>query len=88
MNDNYKPKNEKPKDTDRKYMIEARKNKKLTQSELGALVGVSSNCITQYEKNVRFPKPNILLKICKILEIDIKLFLFTNIINNKKMAYC
>ena len=74
MNEKFKTKNEKPKNTDRKFLIEARKNKNMTQSELGALVGVSANCITQYEKNVRFPKPQILLKICKILEIDINLF--------------
>lgn len=74
MKENYKTKNEKPKETDRKFMIEARKNKNLSQSQLGVLVGVSPNCITQYEKNIRFPKPAILVKLCKVLEIDIALF--------------
>ena len=74
MKENYKTKNEKPKETDRKFMIEARKNKNLSQSQLGVLVGVSPNCITQYEKNIRFPNPAILVKLCKVLEIDIALF--------------
>ena len=32
----------------------------------------NSNCITQYEKNHRFPKPHILIKLCEVLEIDEK----------------
>lgn len=59
---------------ERTFLIEARKAKKLTQSQLAELIGVTPNCITQYEKNVRFPKHEILGKLCKALEIDINLF--------------
>lgn len=58
----------------REWLIRARIKKNLTQEELGKKVGVTSNCITQYEKNVRFPKPQILVKLCEVLEIDIKKF--------------
>lgn len=58
----------------RDWLAKARIDKNLTQEELGKLVGVTSNCITQYEKNHRFPKPHILIKLCEVLEIDIKKF--------------
>jgi len=71
---NEKNKNVVTEKKDRTFMIEARKNKNLSQAELGRLVGVSPNCITQYEKNVRFPRKDIIWKLCKTLEIDIALF--------------
>lgn len=62
----------------REWLVQARLQKNLTQEELGKLVGVTSNCITQYEKNLRFPKPKILIKLCDVLEVDIKKFYENN----------
>lgn len=61
--------NNNEKTTVRTWLIEAREKKHLSQTDLGRLVGVSSNCINQYERNRRFPKPMILVKLCKVLEI-------------------
>lgn len=59
---------------ERIWLIEARKKKGMTQEQLAKIIGVTCNCITQYEKNLRFPKPEILVKICKILDIEISKF--------------
>lgn len=58
----------------REWLTLARKNKGLTQQQLGDLIGTSSNAITQYEKGKRFPKPNILAKLCKELDLKIEMF--------------
>ncbi len=59
---------------ERIWLIEARKKKGMTQEQLAKIIGVTCNCITQYEKNQRFPKPEILVKICKILDVEISSF--------------
>lgn len=59
---------------ERKWLAEARELKNLTQKELGKLVGVSDNAITQYEKGIRFPKPAIAIRIAKELNFPISKF--------------
>lgn len=58
----------------RMFLVDARKAKGYSQTALGKIIGVSGNAITQYEQGKRFPKPETLIKICKELDLDIKLF--------------
>ena len=61
---------------ERRWLIEARLKRGLTHKALGNLVGVTHNAITQYEKGNRLPKKEILIKICKILEVKIEQFYY------------
>ena len=45
----------------------ARKNKSMTQEELAAAVGVTGRSIQNYELGARYPKRDILNRICKVL---------------------
>lgn len=48
-----------------------RKEVKITQQELGEILGVSSQMIAQYENNKRKPKIDTLRKICKAMNITV-----------------
>ncbi|MDL2288926.1 helix-turn-helix domain-containing protein [Oscillospiraceae bacterium OttesenSCG-928-F05] len=49
---------------------QARKHKKLTQQELGALVGVKASAIGMYEQNRRHPKDELILKLSRALDVS------------------
>ena len=49
-----------------------RKEKGFTQAELAEKVGVSTRSIQNYELGMRYPKRNILDKLCEILETRIE----------------
>lgn len=51
---------------------EIRKEKKLTQQQLGKLLGVSGSMIGQYEKGERNPKYITLQKIASVLGVNIE----------------
>ena len=48
----------------------ARENKKLTQLELGNLVGVSNTVISNWEKGLNKPDADMLCKLCYALDVD------------------
>lgn len=48
-----------------------RKEAKITQQELGEILGVSSQMIAQYENDKRKPKIETLRKICKAMNITV-----------------
>ncbi len=48
-----------------------RKEKKLTQSKLGKLVGVSNKAISKWENGQGLPEPKYMKKLCEVLEITI-----------------
>lgn len=48
-----------------------RKEKGLTQEELGELVGISGVAVMRYEKGQREPKQETLLKISKALGVHL-----------------
>lgn len=50
----------------------ARKNKRLTQAELAEKTGVSMRCIQNYELGARYPKRDILARICEVLGVRIE----------------
>lgn len=49
---------------------EARIAKNLKQSELGALVGVTGNAISNYENGTSSPNDRVLLKLFDVLEVE------------------
>lgn len=53
-----------------KRIRKIRTNKGMTQSELGALVGLSADRIQQYENGYRRPKNNLLMKIAEALKVS------------------
>ncbi|WP_173918966.1 helix-turn-helix domain-containing protein [Halobacillus sp. Marseille-Q1614] len=48
-----------------------RKMRRMTQKELGDLIGVKHNTISQYEKGRNAPEPNMIFAIAKALEITV-----------------
>lgn len=54
-----------------KTLAEIRKGKKLTQSELGQLVGVSQRAIAAYEAGERRPSPKVMNRLISELDIPI-----------------
>lgn len=63
-----------------KRIKDARENLNLTQSELGALVGVTGSAITNYEKETSHPKEQIMYKLIEALNIDAN-YLFQDVVN-------
>ena len=61
---------------------EARKNKKITQNELGEMIGVASTSITGYEKDRNYPDKGKLALIMEILDIDAN-YLFQDEMKNR-----
>lgn len=54
------------------YIKQKRKEKKLTQQQLGDLVGVSFKAVSKWECGNSIPDISILKKVCKVLEISIE----------------
>ena len=50
---------------------EERKNKKLSQRELGDRIGVKHNTISQYENGTNSPEQNTLFEIARALDIKV-----------------
>ena len=53
----------------------ARKNKNMTQAELASRVGVTSRSIQNYELGARYPKRDILAKMCSVLGLRQETFI-------------
>lgn len=47
-----------------------RKQKKLTQSEFGAIIGVKGNTITNYESGKRAPSDAVIFSICREFNVN------------------
>ncbi|MBP3854896.1 MAG: helix-turn-helix domain-containing protein [Ruminiclostridium sp.] len=50
----------------------ARKNKAMTQVELAEKIGVTARSVQNYEMGARYPKRDILARICKVLGVRIE----------------
>lgn len=50
-------------------LAKARKDKGFTQAQLANEAGVSTRCIQNYELGTRYPKRDILAKLCRILNV-------------------
>lgn len=62
---------------------EARERMGLTQTELGALIGVTGSAITNYEKETSHPKEQIIYKLMEALNVDAN-YLFQDAVKIKK----
>lgn len=60
-----------------------RKNKGMTQKELGKKVGVKHNTISSYEKGTNEPEQDILFKLAEVLNVSINDFFPYNELNLK-----
>lgn len=70
-NNKRKPKNDKTKVYIGLVIKDARGKKKITQAELGARTELSRSFICDIENGRYMPSTLNLLKICKVLEIDL-----------------
>lgn len=62
---------------------EARERLGLTQTELGAKVGVTGSAITNYEKNTSHPKEQVIYKLMEVLNVDAN-YLFQDVTDIKR----
>ena len=53
-----------------KFIKEERKNKKLSQEELGELLGVSNRSISKWETGVSLPDISFFKSLCEVLDIS------------------
>lgn len=62
---------------DKKYQIgnfitQCRENKKMTQSKLGELLGVSNKAVSKWENGKSLPNTKIMTKLCEVLDVSIE----------------
>ncbi len=65
----------------------ARALQQMSIRELAEKVGVSHTAISKYERNIDRPRPAILLKLARVLNVDTNYFLQENPINLESIAY-
>ena len=54
-----------------KFILECRKNKKLTQSELAEKLGVTDKSVSNWENGRNMPDFSLFKSLCEVLEISI-----------------
>ena len=59
-----------------KFLAECRKQKNLTQEQLGEILGVSSKSISRWENGKNLPDYSILISLCNTLGISINEFYY------------
>lgn len=72
-----------------KFISECRKDKCLTQEQLGALLGISDRAISKWERGLNMPDVSLFEPLCKKLDISINELISGERLNNddyKKMA--
>lgn len=58
----------------RKWMIDARQNKNLTQQQLADSIGITRQAISSIENGNSFPRPKIANAIAATLDEDVRRF--------------
>jgi transcriptional regulator with XRE-family HTH domain len=53
-------------------LIKLRKDKGLTQFQLAALIGVTGRSVQNYELGSRYPKREILQKLCEVFDVPLE----------------
>lgn len=53
-----------------KKLKELRKNKGLTQAQLGELIGVTKSVVSFYELQERSPSPDVLIKLSQVFHVS------------------
>ncbi len=57
-----------------KFIAESRKDKNLTQSELGEKLGISKNAVSKWERGISMPDVSIMKELCNVLDISLNEF--------------
>lgn len=66
-----------------KFISERRKSKKLTQEQLAEKLNISDRAISKWERGICLPDASIMLKLCKILDINVNELLSGEMLNEK-----
>jgi transcriptional regulator with XRE-family HTH domain len=69
-----------------KRIKKIRKQKGLSQTELGKRIGVSQQVISNYERNIREPDIETLLKIAGALEVSLEMLVIEKPIKPENMT--
>lgn len=67
-----------------KFISERRKLKKLTQEQLAEKLNISDRAISKWERGICLPDASIMLKLCKILDINVNELLSGEMLNEKE----
>ncbi len=57
-----------------KFIAESRKDKDLTQRELGEKLGISKNAVSKWERGISMPDVSIMKELCNVLDISLNEF--------------
>lgn len=67
-----------------KFISERRKSKKLTQEQLAEKLNISDRAISKWERGICLPDASIMIKLCKILDINVNELLSGEMLNEKE----
>lgn len=67
-----------------KFISERRKSKKLTQEQLAEKLNISDRAISKWERGICLPNASIMIKLCKILDINVNELLSGEMLNEKE----
>ena len=54
-----------------KFIAEHRRERKLTQAQLGELLSITDRAVSKWERGLSLPDSSIMVKLCEILEITV-----------------
>lgn len=57
------------------YLAKSRIENGLTRYEVAAYLGVTSGVVSHWENGVRVPRPDSIIKLCKLLNMDANILL-------------
>lgn len=66
------------------FISKRRKDKKLTQKELGERLSVSDKSVSKWERGICMPDSSLYIPLCDILQIDVKELLMGESMNDSK----
>ncbi len=70
------------------FIAKCRKNKKLTQSELAEILGVSVNAVSKWERGLNIPDVSLFKPLCDELDFNVNELLSGEKIENDKYLNC
>ena len=68
-------------------LVELRKDKGLSQKELAALLGISANSLSLYERELRSPPDEIKIKMSELLNVSVDYLMGSTKTKNYKDNY-
>lgn len=65
-----------------KFIALCRKNKKLTQEQLGEKLGISDRAVSKWERGINLPDASLMVELCNILDINVNELLSGEVIKS------